>query len=75
MAGEKKQKKPKLSGVGTPKKRKPERTEIGSSSMWNHDQLDMFKVHPAQEVEPKDIIPEKWFEFDNLEKYRSGNIK
>jgi hypothetical protein len=74
MKGEKRQKKKaKLSGVSTPKKKKPEKSEIGSSSTWNHDQLDLYKVHPSAEVEAKDIIPEKWFDFSNLENYHSGN--
>jgi hypothetical protein len=76
MEGEKKQqKRATVTGASTPKKKKPENLEIGSSSTWNHDQLDLFKVHPANEVEPKDIIPEKWFDFGNLENYQSGQKK
>ena len=66
------QKRAMVTGASTPKKRKPEKPEIGSSWTWNHDQLDLFKIHPAREVEPKDIIPEKWFDFGNLENYQSG---
>jgi hypothetical protein len=73
MEGEKKQqKRATVTGASTPKKRRPDRPEIGSSSTWSHDQLELFKVHPAKEVEPKLIIPEKWFDFRNLENYQSG---
>jgi hypothetical protein len=73
MKGEKKQRKrATVNGTTTPKKRKPEKPEIGSSSSWNHDQLDLFKASPAAEVDPKEIIPEKWFDFSDLENYQSG---
>jgi hypothetical protein len=71
MAGSRKQQKRAIVTGATPKKRKPEKPEIGSSSTWNHDQLDLFKVNPVK-VEAKAIIPEKWFEFSNLKNYRSG---
>lgn len=74
MEGEKKQqKRATVTGTSTPKKKKkPENPEIGSSSTWTQDQLDLFEVRPARELEAKVIIPEKWFEFGNLENYQSG---
>lgn len=62
-----------VAGATTPKKRKPEKPEIGSSSTWNHDQLELFKVKSGGEVDPKTIIPEHFFDFSKLETYQSGN--
>lgn len=66
------QKRAKVAGTSTPKKSNPPKPEIGSSSTWNHDELETFKVHPAKEVEVKDIVPEKWFDFGNVTRYQSS---
>jgi hypothetical protein len=73
MAGEKQQVARINSQPRTPSKpRTPERPVIGSSSTWRKEQLDRFLV--AQSVlEVKTMIPEKWFEFGQLENYQSGN--
>jgi len=72
MAGEKRQKKQaKLAGASTPKRtQRPETPVIGSSSTWNDDQLDLFKVTEAEEVDIKRMIPEKWFDYGTLENYQ-----
>ena len=72
MAGEKRQKKQaKLAGASTPKRtQRPEKPVIGSSSTWNDDQLDLFKVTEAEEVDIKRMIPEKWFDYGTLENYQ-----
>ena len=68
MEGEKQQqKRATITGTTTPKKSKAWKPEIGSSSTWNHDQLELFKVHAAGKVDPKCIIPEKWFNFTNVD--------
>jgi hypothetical protein len=73
MAGAKKQrKKAKLEGVITPKKpTKPERFVIGSSSTWKDEQLNRHKVIQGGASDPKIFIPEKWFDFGDLERYQS----
>ena len=73
MASERKQKKRLNSTARTPKKSKaPEKHIIGSSSTWNGDELHQFKVQQGGQADPKLLIPEKWFEFVNLEHYQSG---
>jgi hypothetical protein len=59
---------------GTPRKPKTlERALIGSSSTWRGEELDRFKVGRGGGVmEPKDLIPEKWFEFGSLEYHQSS---
>jgi hypothetical protein len=70
---EKKQKK-RLEGMGTPKKvKRPQRHVIGSSSTWKEDELEKFKVQ-VKEVAVKEMIPEKWFNFDGLDHYQSGKM-
>jgi hypothetical protein len=76
MAGDKKQKKrANLAGPNTPKKtRRPENPIIGSSSTWKDEQLDLFKVG-AGEVDVKEMIPEKWFDYGTLQNYQSGTYE
>jgi hypothetical protein len=72
MAGEKKQKERRIGGVETPKKvRKPERHVIGSSSMWKEEELERFKVQVGA-LSVKEMIPEKLFDFSDLQRHRSG---
>lgn len=75
MAGAKKQTKRQNAAPRTPKKPKPPArpTLIGSGSTWTHEELDRLKVR-AEEVDPKRMIPEKWFDFNSLEPYERGNI-
>src|SRR5271154_1602246 len=71
MAGEKKQK-ARLREVRTPRKLKtPERHVVGSSSTWKDEELERLKVQ-VREVDVKQVIPEKWFEFGDLKYYQSG---
>jgi hypothetical protein len=74
MVGEQKQKKrAQVGGVTTPKKRRPERPLIGSGSTWKEEQLEVFKVHVVNEaMDPRRLIPGKWFDYGNLERYQSG---
>jgi len=74
MAGEKRQKKQaKLVGASTPKRtQRTEKPIIGSSSTWNDDQLDLFKVMVAGDVDVRRMIPEKWFDYGTLENYQSS---
>jgi hypothetical protein len=75
MAAEKKQKKRLKGKQQTPKKQKaPERPVIGSSSTWKEEELERFNVRRGAAVDVKNLIPEKWFQFDNLERYQSGII-
>jgi hypothetical protein len=67
MAGERNQKKRLNAAPQTTKKPKlPERSVIGSSSTWKQEQLDRFGVQ-CEVCDMKTMIPEKWFEFKNLE--------
>ena len=65
-----------LTERNTLQKKQAAKLEIGSSSTWNHDQLELelFKVCSKGDVTPKDIIPEKWFNFASLKRYQSGSI-
>ena len=73
MVAERKQKKRLKTTPRTPKKPKaPERHLIGSSSTWNEDQLELLIVRQGGQVDPKALVPEKWFEFADLERYQSG---
>ena len=73
MAGEKKQKARIDSQPRTPSKpRIPERPVIGSSCTWTKDELDRFLVEQTV-LEVKEMIPEKWFDFGQVENYQSGN--
>ena len=73
MAGEKKQKAQIDSQPRTlSKPRIPERPVIGSSSTWRKEQLDRFLVEQSV-LEVKEMIPEKWFHFGEVENYQSGN--
>jgi hypothetical protein len=72
MAGERKQKERINAQPRTPKKPKvPERPVIGSSSTWKKEQLVRFKVQKGV-ADAKTIVPEKWFNFETLERYHSG---
>jgi hypothetical protein len=59
----------------TPKKPKvPEKPLIGSSSTWNQDELDRFKVECRTNVDPKSMIPPKFFNFETLEEYETSKL-
>jgi hypothetical protein len=71
MAGGKRQKARINSQPRTPSKPKvPERPVIGSSSTWRTEQLDRFLVWQGVS-DVKTMIPEKWFEFGQLDNYQS----
>lgn len=56
----------------TPSKAKEvEKPLIGSSSTWNNDQLDQFVVEQGV-LDVRRMIPEKWFDFGQIENYQSG---
>jgi hypothetical protein len=75
MAGEEEQnKETRLKGLTTPKRpKRMERRLIGSSSTWTKEELQRFDVRRGDSVmEPKNLIPEKWFDFGKLENYQSS---
>jgi len=80
MVGEQRQnkrrKKAMVTGMSTPKKRRrPENAVIGSSSTWNEDQLELFKVEVRGGIKPREImILDKWFDFSGLERYQAGPV-
>ena len=75
MEGEKRQqKRATVTDANTP--RKPETPQIpviGSGSTWGEDELDMFKVTVEGNMDVKQMIPEKWFDFGGLEHYRESS--
>jgi hypothetical protein len=72
MAGGKRQKARVNSQPRTPSKPKaPERPVIGSSSTWRKEQLDRFLVQQGV-LDVKTMIPEKWFDFGQLDNYQLG---
>ena len=72
MAGERKQQKRAKVGTTTPKKTTtPEVPVIGSGSTWKEEQLDLYKVSVI-EADVKQMIPEKWFDFGDLENFQNG---
>lgn len=75
MEGEKKQEKKRLEGIETPKRvSNPRRRVIGSSSTWRQKELDKFMVN-VEEKGAKEMIPEKWFNFGELENHQFGNFQ
>jgi len=69
----KKQAKRQEAAPRTPKMLKvPERPVIGSSLTWNEEQLERFKVGRGREVDATILIPEKWFNFESLDRYQSS---
>jgi hypothetical protein len=72
MTGEKQQKARINSQPQTPSKPQiPERPVVGSSSTWRKEQLVRFLVEQSV-LEVNKMIPDKWFEFGQLENYQSG---
>jgi hypothetical protein len=73
MAGGKKHPKTaKVTGISTPKKTTiTEVPVIGSGSTWKEEHLELYKVSVI-EANVKEMIPEKWFDFGNLENFKSG---
>ena len=76
MAKEKRQRQRKKSNVGgvvTPRRvTKPETVVIGSSSTWNQDELDTFRVTVKSNVAVRGMIPDRFFDFSSLENYDTG---
>jgi hypothetical protein len=68
------QKKAAVGGTSTPTKpkTKPDPKVIGSSSTWKDDELELFRVSLRDAASPKEIIPEKWFDFSRLKGYQEG---
>jgi hypothetical protein len=52
------------------KLKQPETPLIGSSSAWTKDQLDRFMVE-QRVLDVRKMIPEKWFDFGELDSYQS----
>ena len=75
MEGEKRQqKRATVTGVNTPRKPEtPQVSVIGSGSTWGEDELDMFKVIVEEDMDAKQMVPEKWFDFGGLEHYRASS--
>jgi len=58
--------------LATPKPKKPKKEEvkvIGSGCTWRRTELDHFKVALDRDVDVRDMIPQRFFEFENLEGY------
>lgn len=73
MAAARKQNKRQKTAPRTPKKPKQlPKPIIGSSSTWKDEELERFKVRRGGEADPKTLIPEKWFDFESLERYQFG---
>jgi hypothetical protein len=73
MAGGKQQKKRIKPQPQTPSKpRITERPLIGSSCTWNKGELDRFLVN-QRVLEVKNMIPERYFEFGQVEGYQSSS--
>jgi hypothetical protein len=43
---------------------------IGSSCTWRDTELERFKVSVVRDVDPKTMIPLRFFEYDHLEGYK-----
>jgi hypothetical protein len=54
----------------TPSPGEPEGKVIGSSCTWTKEELDRFNVVLTHGVDPKEMIPPKFFKFDKLEAYQ-----
>ena len=54
----------------TPSPPKPERKVVGSSSTWTKEELDRFNVIVTHDIDPKQMIPHKFFKFDELKEYK-----
>ena len=74
MAKEKSQRKRgKVQELGTPKRvTKQEMAVIGSSSTWNQDELHLFRVKVIGDVDVREMIPDKFFDFSALQNYITG---
>ena len=74
MARARKKSKRMATAPRTPKKPKVrEKPIIGSSSTWKEEELEQFKVRRAGNVDAKEMIPEKWFDFSGLERLQASN--
>jgi hypothetical protein len=74
MAAEKVQRARITAEPRTPSKAKdPAKPLIGSSSTWRNDQLDLFQVEQGV-LDVRRIIPEKWFDFGQLDNYQTCTI-
>jgi hypothetical protein len=72
MAAEKVQRARITAEPRTPSKAKdPDKPLIGSSSTWRNDQLDLFQVEQGV-LDVRRMIPEKWFDFGQINGYQSG---
>ena len=57
----------------TPQPKEQEEEEevpvIGSSCTWRDAELEQFKVRVKRDVDVREMIPEKYFDFDHLPDY------
>ena len=73
MAGAKTQSK-RQAAPRTPKRSNvPTRPVIGSSSTWKEEELEQFKVQRMGNRDVKEMIPEKWFDFRGLTRFKTSN--
>jgi hypothetical protein len=57
-------------GPKTPPRQKEENMPvIGSSCTWRDTELERFQVRVVRDVDMRQMIPEKFFEFGHLEEY------
>jgi len=45
---------------------------VGSSSTWTQEELDLFHVRVERDVDVREMIPEKFFDFSTLKNYHAG---
>jgi hypothetical protein len=58
----------------TPKNPKPTKPKtVGSSCTWRNDELQRFAVQLEYGVDPRRMIPDKFWEFDTLSMYTKRN--
>jgi len=54
----------------TPRLKEPKTPVIGSSCTWRDAELDHFKVKVERDVDVREMIPDKCFNFDHLQNYK-----
>ena len=72
-AAEKQEKRSAQKPPRTPKRKPEEVKVIGSSCTWGDEELGRFKVTVTRDVNPRELIPQQFFDFSNIANYESCN--
>ena len=74
MAKEKSERKrDEVQAADTPRRVRQQKVlAIGSSSTWNQDELDLFRVAVQGDVDVREMIPERFFDFGAVTNYGAG---